>query len=121
MNGHVDFVTAASNLRAVSYGIPTADRLSTKRIAGKIVPAIATTTAVVSGLACVELIKVMGRRWEGVFGRGVVGGGGGGDGGGRCRRETPIGFVVALLGGGMGRPSFVGQLWLLPSISAALP
>ena len=54
----MDFVTAASNLRAASYGIPTADRLSTKRIAGKIVPAIATTTAVVSGLSCLELLKV---------------------------------------------------------------
>ena len=38
------------NLRATMYSIETADRLKTKKIAGKIVPAIATTTAAVAGL-----------------------------------------------------------------------
>ena len=49
-NGHVDFVTAASALRAQMYAIKPADRFTTKRIAGKIIPAIATTTAAVAGL-----------------------------------------------------------------------
>lgn len=49
-NGHMDFVTAASSLRARMYAIEPADRLKTKRIAGKIIPAIATATAAVAGL-----------------------------------------------------------------------
>ena len=38
------------NLRAAMYSIDAVDRFKTKLIAGKIVPAIATTTAAVAGL-----------------------------------------------------------------------
>jgi len=52
------FVPCLQNLRAATYGIAPADRLRTKLVAGKIVPAIATTTAAVSGLVALELIKI---------------------------------------------------------------
>ena len=58
-NGHVAFVTAASNLRAMAYGIPPADAMETRRVAGRIVPAMITTTGLVSALSCLELVKVL--------------------------------------------------------------
>ncbi|CAK6972246.1 ubiquitin-like modifier-activating enzyme 6 isoform X1 [Scomber scombrus] len=59
-NGHMDFVASASSLRANMYSIEPADRLKTKRIAGKIIPAIATATAAVAGQVALEMIKVVG-------------------------------------------------------------
>lgn len=58
-NFHIDFITAAANLRAVNYSITTQDRMKVKLVAGKIIPAIATTTAAVTGLALIEFYKVL--------------------------------------------------------------
>lgn len=41
------------------YTIESIDRLKAKRIAGRIVPAIATTTATVSGLVSIEIVTIV--------------------------------------------------------------
>ena len=57
-NGHIAFVSATANLRATNYQIQTVTDLEVKRIAGKIIPAIATTTAMICGFVCLEMYKV---------------------------------------------------------------
>ncbi|KAJ8604786.1 hypothetical protein CTAYLR_001047 [Chrysophaeum taylorii] len=58
-NFHIDFVTACANCRAENYSINQTDHDAAKLAAGRIVPAIATTTASVTGLVMLELFKVV--------------------------------------------------------------
>ena len=56
-NFHMDYVAAVANLRAENYEIQAVERSVIKKIAGKIIPAIATTTAMVTGFVCLEVYK----------------------------------------------------------------
>lgn len=58
-NFHIDFITATSNNRAINYHIETANKYVTKGIAGKIIPALATTTSLVGGLVSFEFYKIV--------------------------------------------------------------
>ncbi|EGR33396.1 ubiquitin-like modifier activating enzyme 6, putative, partial [Ichthyophthirius multifiliis] len=56
---HIDFIYSLTNLRANSYSLPEMNWFTCKIKAGKIVPALASTTASIAGLQVIEFIKYM--------------------------------------------------------------
>ena len=52
---HIDFIYSASNLKAEIYRIEKCDKIKVKLKAGKIIPAISTTTASIVGLVSLQL------------------------------------------------------------------
>jgi len=58
-NHHMDFIHAAGMIRGMQYGIPEKTRMESKKIVGRIIPAIATTTAMTVGFVVAEMYKVL--------------------------------------------------------------
>lgn len=55
----LDFVTAAANLRSAVFSIDPKSKFETKQMAGNIIPAIATTNAIIASLCVLEAYKVI--------------------------------------------------------------
>jgi ubiquitin-like 1-activating enzyme E1 B len=60
----LDFVTASANIRSTVFGIERKSRFDVKQMAGNIIPAIATTNAIVAGLCVLEAFKVLKGEYE---------------------------------------------------------
>ena len=58
-NFHIDFIYAMANVRAANYKLDEMDWITVKIKAGRIVPALATTTAAIAGLQTIELIRYL--------------------------------------------------------------
>eukprot|EP00421_Protoceratium_reticulatum_P041227 CAMPEP_0168451102 /NCGR_PEP_ID=MMETSP0228-20121227/48465_1 /TAXON_ID=133427 /ORGANISM="Protoceratium reticulatum, Strain CCCM 535 (=CCMP 1889)" /LENGTH=1211 /DNA_ID=CAMNT_0008465713 /DNA_START=29 /DNA_END=3664 /DNA_ORIENTATION=+ len=58
-NFHIDFLTISTNLRSANYDIKPSDRAHVKVTAGRIIPALATTTAMICGLVDAEFLKLV--------------------------------------------------------------
>ena len=57
-NFHIDIIYSMANLRCRNYKLEEMDWLKVKIKAGKIIPALATTTASIAGLQALELVKL---------------------------------------------------------------
>jgi ubiquitin-activating enzyme E1 len=55
----MDMIAGLANMRARNYSVPEVDKLKAKFIAGRIIPAIATSTAMATGFVCLEMYKVL--------------------------------------------------------------
>ena len=55
----LEFVTATANIRAHIYHIPPSSRFVIKEMAGNIIPAIATTNAIIAGMIVMIAVKIV--------------------------------------------------------------
>ncbi|XP_012536941.1 SUMO-activating enzyme subunit 2 [Monomorium pharaonis] len=55
----MDFVAACANIRAYIFGIPQKSRFDIKSMAGNIIPAIATTNAIIAGMVVLHAFRIL--------------------------------------------------------------
>ena len=59
LNNHVNFIYICSNLRARNYHIDECDRIKAKLIAGRIIPAVSSTTSSITGYAASQIYTLL--------------------------------------------------------------
>ena len=60
----IEFVSTASNIRAHNFGIALESKFKIKEMAGKIIPAISSSNAMVAALQVHEAIKILGGKYD---------------------------------------------------------
>ncbi|XP_031777196.1 SUMO-activating enzyme subunit 2 [Nasonia vitripennis] len=60
----MDFVAACANIRAHIFGIPQKTRFDIKSMAGNIIPAIATTNAIIAGVVVLHAFRILLKKLE---------------------------------------------------------
>ena len=60
----VEFVTAATNIRASNFSIKMESLFKIKEMAGKIVPAISSSNALAASLQVFEAIKILDKKYS---------------------------------------------------------
>ena len=60
----VEFISSLSNIRAFCFGIPFEDKFLIQEKAGSIIPAIATTNAIISGLVILKAQNLLSKNYE---------------------------------------------------------
>ncbi len=56
--GHVNWICLSSNMRNIQYSIEQTDLFETRKIAGNIIPAMITTTSLISGYQVLEYMRI---------------------------------------------------------------
>ena len=58
-NGHIDLISSMANLRARNYKLEEMEWITVKLKAGRIMPALSTTTSCIAALQSIELVKYL--------------------------------------------------------------
>ena len=56
---HLNLMTQLSNIRANCYNIEQSDKVTIQLLSGKIIPALSTTTSIISGFVVLDIIKYL--------------------------------------------------------------